>query len=260
MTDLASAAPADTGVAANVERARQRIDAAARRSGRDAGAVRLVAVSKTVSPPRVLEAIAAGVVDVGENKVQEALAKRDAIGVAAGGVAWHLIGHLQTNKAGRAAGGAFATVHSVDSDRVAQALDSRRPEELDPLAVLIEVELTGLPGRTGVQPGDLEPLAELVNSSLPHLRLAGLMTMAPPPDGSGPHALDAARRAFARLRALRDELEPRLGARLPELSMGMSGDFEVAVEEGSTIVRLGSALFGERPPRERRAGDGTNDA
>ncbi|HET9051504.1 MAG TPA: YggS family pyridoxal phosphate-dependent enzyme [Candidatus Dormibacteraeota bacterium] len=260
MTDLASAARAHTGVAANVERARGRIARAAQRSGRGAEAVRLVAVSKTVSPSRVLEAIAAGVADVGENKVQEALAKRDAIGEAAGGVAWHLIGHLQTNKAGRAAGGAFATVHSVDSDRVAQALDSRRPEELDPLDVLLEVELTGLPGRTGVRPEGLDALAELVSGGLPHLRLAGLMTMAPPPDGTGPNALDAARRAFARLRTLRDELEPRIGARLPELSMGMSGDFEVAVEEGSTIVRLGSALFGERPPRERRTGGGAHDA
>jgi pyridoxal phosphate enzyme (YggS family) len=246
MTDTAADAAtlADTGVAAAVERARERIAAAAVRAGRDSEGVRLVAVTKTVAAVRIREAVVAGVRDVGENKVQEALAKREELGDVA---AWHLIGHLQTNKAGRAAGGAFAWVHSVDSERIAHALDSRRPDELPPLDVLIEVELTGLPGRAGIYADGLPALAELIAARTPRLRLRGLMTMAAPPGDA--EATEAARRVFARLRALREDLETRLGTPLPELSMGMSGDFEVAVEEGSTTVRLGSALFGARPPR-----------
>lgn len=243
MTEVATPS-LDTSVAAAVTRARERIAAAAARAGRDPRATRLIAVTKTVPARRVREAIVAGIVDVGENKVQEALAKREELGDIA---TWHLIGHLQTNKAGRAAGGAFGWIHSVDSERVAHALDSRRPEEEPPLDALIEVELTGLPGRSGIEPDGLAELAEIVATQTPHLRLRGLMTMAAPP-GGGQEA-DAARRVFARLRELRDELQHRLGTPLPELSMGMSGDFEVAVEEGSTMVRLGSAIFGPRPPR-----------
>jgi pyridoxal phosphate enzyme (YggS family) len=246
MTETAADAAtlADTGVATAVEGARERIAAAAARAGRDPQSVRLVAVTKTVATARIREAVVAGVGDVGENKVQEALAKREELGDVA---AWHLIGHLQTNKAGRAAGGAFAWVHSVDSERIAHALDSRRPAELSHLDVLIEVELTGLPGRAGVDVEGLPELAELVMTQTSRLRLRGLMTMAGPPGDAA--ATEAAQRVFARLRGLRDDLASRMGTALPELSMGMSGDFEVAVEEGSTMVRLGSALFGARPPR-----------
>jgi hypothetical protein len=244
MTDTAAtSARADTGVAAAIGAARERIAAAAERAGRDAGGVRLIAVTKTVAASRILEAIDAGIADVGENKVQEALAKRDAV---ARDVRWHLIGHVQTNKAGRAAGGAFAWVHSVDSERIAHAMQSRRPEAMGPLDVMIEVELAGLPGRAGVSVDGLPALAELVFEQTPALRLRGLMTMAVPPGDAEP---DAARRVFARLRELRDDLQRRTGTPLPELSMGMSGDFEAAVEEGSTMVRLGSAIFGDRPPR-----------
>jgi pyridoxal phosphate enzyme (YggS family) len=214
---------------------RARIASAARRAGRDPAAVRLIAATKTVAAPRVAEIVALGVRDLGENRVQEA------VGKAAGlppDVRWHLIGHLQTNKAARAAS-LFDVVHSVDSERVAEALSARRPEEMAPLEVLIEVELTGIAGHTGLAP---ERLAEV--ASMPRLRLQGLMTMAP-----WVSELEAARPTFARLRTLRDELEQRLGRQLPELSMGMSNDFEVAVEEGATMVRTGTALFGERPPR-----------
>ena len=243
MTEVA-ALSVDTGVAAAVARVRERIAVAAERAGRNPGTVRLIAVTKTVATARIREAIAAGITDVGENKVQEALAKRDELGDPA---TWHLIGHLQTNKAGRAAGGAFAWIHSVDSGRIAHALDSRRPAELPPLDVLIEVELTGLPGRSGVDADGIPQLAEIVLRETATLRLRGLMTMAAPPGEAGGDG--GAQRLFARLRELRDDLERRTGAALPELSMGMSGDFEAAVEEGSTMVRLGSAIFGDRPPR-----------
>ena len=163
----------------------------------------------------------------------------------------HLIGHLQTNKAGRAAA-LFDVVQSVDGERVARALAARRPEAMDDLEVLIEVELTGLAGHTGVVPDGLASLASVV-SRMPRLRLRGVMTMAPPV--SDP---EAARPAFARLRRLRDEAEQRSGVALPELSMGMSDDFEVAVEEGSTLVRVGRAIFGRRdePGRETEARSG----
>ena len=221
---------------------RARIATAADRAGRDAAAVRLIAVTKTFSPQLAAEIVALGVRDLGENRVQEAAAK---IPELPADVRWHLIGHLQTNKAGRAAA-LFGTVHSIDGLRIAEALAERRPEAMPPLDVLVEAELTGIPGHTGARP---EALAELAAALLqsPRLRLRGLMTMAPLVDEA-----EATRPTFVRLRALRDDLEQRLGTALPELSMGMSNDFEVAVEEGATMVRLGRVLFGERPPRERQ--------
>jgi PLP dependent protein len=230
-----------TQLAERLSAVRSRIAAAAERAGRDPSGVLLVAASKTVEPARVAELIAMGVRDLGENRVQEAAAKAAALPGPAD-LRWHLIGHLQTNKVSRAAP-LFDVVHSVDSARVAAALSARRPDDLSPLDVLVEAELTGIAAHTGVPPEQLEAVARAVLAE-PRLRLRGLMTMAPPtPDQAG------ARPTFARLRTLRDELEHRLGIPLPELSMGMSGDYEVAVEEGATIVRLGRALFGERPPR-----------
>jgi len=226
-------------VAEAVAAARRRMAAAAERAGRDPAAVRLVAVSKTVPAERVAEAVAAGVTDLGENRVQEAVAKRPLLPED---VRWHMVGHLQTNKAARAAT-TFSVVHSVDGLRVAEVLASRRPEDLGDLEVLLEVELTGLPGHTGFQPGDLDAAVAGIGG-LERLRLRGLMTMAPPVADP-----EEARPAFARLRRLRDEVEQRCGVGLPELSMGMSDDFEVAVEEGATVVRLGRVIFGERPPR-----------
>jgi pyridoxal phosphate enzyme (YggS family) len=223
-------------VAGAIAAARARIAAAAERAGRDPAAVRLVAVSKTVAPERVAEAVAVGVTDLGENRVQEAVAKRPQLPE---GVRWHMVGHLQTNKAARAAA-TFAVVHSVDSVRLAEVLAARRPAGLGQLEVLLEVELTGLPGHTGFAP---EALGEAVNAigGLDGLCLRGLMTMAPPVADP-----EQARPAFARLRRLRDEVEDRGGVPLPVLSMGMSDDFEVAVEEGATIVRVGRAIFGPR--------------
>lgn len=222
-----------------VHAARRRIASAAERAGRDPGSIRLVAVTKGVEAERVAAAIAAGVTDVGENRVQEASAKRDAV---AGAARWHLLGHLQTNKAKRGAQ-LFDVVESVDSQRVAEALAERRRElggaRLD---VLIEVDLTGIRARTGVPEAQITELARAV-TQLESIRLTGLMTIAP-------HVADPTDAApyFRRLGALRDQLSEHLAIPMPELSMGMSDDFEVAIAEGATWVRLGRAIFGTRDP------------
>ncbi len=216
---------------------RARIAAAAARSARPAEAVTLVAVVKTLPPEVVAEAVRLGVADLGENRVQEAQAHQ--LVVARDAARWHLIGHLQRNKAGKVPG-LFDVVHSVDDGELAVALARRAREAERILPVLIEVNVSGEASKFGVQPDVLDALLEQV-ASLEGLELRGLMTV--------PEAVDRpedARAAFARLRELRDAGAARLGRSLPELSMGMSGDFEVAVEEGATVVRVGSALFGAR--------------
>lgn len=223
-------------VADRLEAVRARIAAAAERSDRHPLDVRLIAVTKGVAASRVDEAIAVGVEDVGENRIQEAADKQRAVRNAA---RWHLIGHLQTNKAGRAAA-LFDFVHSVDSRRVADALSSHRPPGRDPIGVLLEVELTGLPTRFGVAEADVEGVVQqLVN--VPSIHVMGLMTIAP--YSGNP---ENARPTFVRLRRVRDHMEHVTGWALPELSMGMSNDFEIAIEEGATMVRIGRAIFGER--------------
>ncbi len=223
-----------TPVAVRIERVRARIDAAAKRANRDPADVLLIAVTKGTAAANVDAAIAAGVDDVGENRVQEASDKQQLV---KGDARWHLIGHLQTNKAARAAR-LFDVVHSVDSKRVADALSVNRPPDRDPLIVLLEVELTGIASRFGVAEGDVEGVIEqLVN--VPSIHVMGLMTIAPhleDPEGARPY--------FARLRRLRDHMEHVTGWALPELSMGMSDDFDIAVEEGATMVRVGRAIFG----------------
>lgn len=226
----------ESGIAEHLESVRRRIAQAAERSGRDPAVVRLIAVTKTVAPERIAEALAAGVTDLGENRVQEALRKHPSVPP---GPRWHLIGHLQSNKAGLAAG-LFDTVHSLDSAGVATALSNHRDAGRDPIAGLVEVDFTGIPGRTGVAAGAAETLARAC-SGLAGLQLQGLMTIAPFAD------LEAARHCFRRLGELRDRLQERSGLALPELSMGMSDDFELAVEEGATMVRLGRVIFGDRP-------------
>ena len=197
--------------------------------------VRIVAVTKTHGPDAVRAALAAGLEDVGENRVQEALAKQEQlVGVP---VRWHLIGPLQRNKA-RHAVGRFALIHSVDREDLATELD-RRVTEGSRQPVLVEVNCSGEAQKSGVEPGGLAPLLDRI-AALPRLDLQGLMTMAALSDDEG-----VQRGAFARLRELRDRMQAA-GHRLPELSMGMSGDFPAAVEEGATMVRLGTLLFGER--------------
>jgi pyridoxal phosphate enzyme (YggS family) len=223
-------------VANRLARVRARITAAALRSERDPSDVRLIAVSKGMPAARVDAAIDAGVEDIGENRIQEAADKQLEVRNAA---RWHLIGHLQTNKAARAAA-LFDFVHSVDSLRVADALSTHRPPGRDPIGVLLEVELTGLPTRYGVAESDVEAVVQqLVN--VPAIHLMGLMTIAPFSDDP-----EDARASFVRLRHIRDHMEHATGWALPELSMGMSNDFEIAIEEGATMVRIGRAIFGER--------------
>ena len=197
--------------------------------------VRIVAVTKTHGPDAVRAAVAAGLADVGENRVQEALRKQDAL--AGVPVAWHLIGTLQRNKA-RHAAGRFALIHSVDREDLAVELDRRVPAGARQ-AVLVQVNCSGEPQKGGVEPEALTALLEAL-AGLRQLDVRGLMTMS---------ALtgDVAeqRRSFRMLRELRDAAE-RGGRRLPELSMGMSGDYPAAVEEGATMIRLGTVLFGER--------------
>jgi len=221
---------------------RGRVAAAAQRSGRTPDAVTLIGVIKTLPASIVAEAVGLGLSDLGENRVQEAEAHQ--LGVARQAARWHMIGHLQRNKAGKALA-LFDLVHGVDDAEVAQALQRRAAAVGRVLPVLIEVNTSAEASKFGVAEAALAPLAEQV-AALPHLALRGLMTVGAPVA----HAEDA-RPGFVRLRESRDALAQRLGAPLPELSMGMSGDFEVAIEEGATLVRVGSAIFGERPAPPR---------
>lgn len=221
-----------------LDEVRGRIRAAAARSGRPPERVTLVGVTKTVAAEVVQEAVALGLTDLGENRVQEAQAKIQAVGRDR--ARWHLIGHLQRNKSGRAVE-LFDRFHSVDDVDLAETLSRHAVSSGRPLPVLVEVNVSGEATKFGVAPDGLEPLLERI-AALPGLRLDGLMTVGPMVERA-----EDARAGFARLRTLRDRAEQRLGLALPELSMGMSGDFEVAVEEGSTMVRVGSAIFGARP-------------
>ena len=199
--------------------------------------VRIVAVTKTHGPEAVRAAFAAGLQDVGENRVQEALAKQDQLQDVP--VRWHLIGGLQRNKA-RHAVGRFALIHSVDRAELAEEL-ARRVAPGGRQAVLVEVNCSGESQKGGIEPAGLPGLLDRI-SGLPSLELRGLMTMA-----ALTGDLAAQRAAFGRLRGERDRMAAA-GYPLPELSMGMSGDYPMAVEEGATMVRLGTLLFGERTP------------
>jgi hypothetical protein len=220
---------------------RSRITAAARSVGRDPASVRLIAVSKTFPLDLVRNAYAAGQRDFGENRVQEALDKiQDARDLD---IRWHLLGHLQTNKAKRAAS-AFAAIHSVDGLELLRKLDAAAASDGTTPHLLIQVDLAGEETKFGVRPEDVPPLFEAA-VSLRAARVVGLMTLPPIPENP-----EDARPWFVQLRRLRDDwaasgVPPDM---LQELSMGMSGDFEVAVQEGATMVRVGTAIFGRRTP------------
>ncbi len=224
-------------IPARLEAVRRRIGEAARRAGRDPGGVRLVAVGKTWPAPVVARAVRAGVTDLGENRVQEAAAKKPEIPPAR----WHMIGPLQSNKA-RLALETFDVIQTIDRPRIAERLG--RLLETDwpgrRLPVLLEINVGGEPQKAGALPADAETVARTV-LRWSGLELRGLMTV--PPFSEDP---EASRPFFAELAALRERLQDRLGHPLPELSMGMSHDFEVAIEEGATIVRVGTAIFGRR--------------
>jgi len=210
---------------------------AAERAGRDPRSVVLVGVVKTVPEELIREAVSLGLVDLGESRVQEAETHVGAVGRDA--ARWHMVGHLQRNKAGRAVE-LFDRVHGVDTVGLAEVLSRRAVAAGRRLRVLVEVNVTGEATKFGAAPDAVVGLLERV-VELPGLAIDGLMTVGAPAATAA-----EARPGFARLRALRDASERALGLRLPELSMGMSGDFEVAVEEGATLVRVGTALFGGR--------------
>jgi PLP dependent protein len=204
---------------------------------RAAQPVTIIAVTKGFGAEAVRAAVGAGLLDVGENRVQEALEKQKGLGTGDSGlgIRWHLIGHLQRNKA-KLVPGRFEMVHSVDSLALASDLDKRASG----LRVLLQVNVAGEEQKSGCAAGEAPELARQI-STLGNLRLEGLMTMAPFTDD-----VDVQRRAFRGLRALRDTLKEEHGLWLPTLSMGMSGDYATAVEEGATVIRLGTVLFGAR--------------
>jgi PLP dependent protein len=233
---LANMLTAPQNLADNLADVRRRIAAAAARAGRDVASVTVVAVTKGHGADIVAAAARQGLRDVGENYLQEAVAKMDAGGTL--DVTWHFIGALQSNKT-RAVAERFQWVHTVDRLRIAERLSGQRPFHAPRLNVCLQVKLGDEPGKAGVDPASVVSLATDI-AGLDRLRLRGLMCI--PPAESDP----ARQRAwFRQLRELRDEIG-RSGIELDTLSMGMSGDFEIAVEEGATQVRIGTALFGPR--------------
>ena len=228
-------------IAENLARVRERIQEAARRSGRDPERVRLVAVSKTVDPERARQAVEAGAKILGENYVQEAQKKIEVLGHE---ISWHFIGHLQMNKA-KVAVHLFDLIHAVDSINLAQELDRQAKLQGKVLPVLLQINIGGEATKFGAQEKEILLLAEKL-SAMAGIEVKGLMTM--PPFFEDP---EASRPYFVELRKLGERLAqqkiPRISTE--ELSMGMSNDFEVAVEEGATLVRVGTAIFGPRPAK-----------
>jgi pyridoxal phosphate enzyme (YggS family) len=232
-------------ISANLNQVRQRISAACARSGRDAASVQLLAVSKGHPAEVVRAAAELGLSVFGENRVQEAKAK---IGLCPGRLRWHLIGHLQSNKC-RDAVFFFAMIQSVDSLALAREINKWAENSAKTMSVLIEVNVAGEASKFGYAPEKV--LAELAEiNALPKIEVHGLMTVAPFTQDA-----EKVRPVFRRLRELKGQCEDLLGAPLPHLSMGMSGDFEVAVEEGATMIRLGSAVLGPRAAPKPAAGE-----
>ena len=227
-----------TTIGTNFNRVKERITQAALRSGRDPQDIQLVAVSKTMSVESVRQAIKAGATIFGENYVQEARKKIEEIGHTP---RWDFIGHLQTNKA-KYVFDLFDIIHSVDRLSLAKEINRLAAKQGKTIRILLQVNISGEEAKSGINPGEINRLVREI-TSLPHLSLEGLMTM--PPFFEDP---EKTRPYFITLRKLRDTLRQDIGeyADLKELSMGMSADFEVAIEEGSTLVRVGTAIFGER--------------
>ena len=226
-------------IAGNWQAVRDRVGRAAQRAGRPSEAVTIIVVSKTQPPAALAAAVAAGATDIGESYVQEAAPKIAAVGR---GVRWHLIGHLQRNKSARAVE-LFDVIHTLDSVALGRALARHGAARGRVVPALIEVNLAGEASKSGVRPGDVRDLLGALATE-PALMIEGLMAIPPP----APTA-EATRPFFRALRALRDEVAVAAAPNAPlrELSMGMTDDFEVAVEEGATMVRVGRAIFGNRP-------------
>ena len=229
----------------NLDSIQQRIRAACARAGRNPESVALLAVTKGQPPEVVNEAGKLGLAFFGENKIQEAKAK---IPLCSGKLRWHFIGHLQTNKC-RDAVELFGMIQSVDSLYLAQEISKRAEQAGKTMPILLEVNLAGEASKFGYRPETLEAELNQINS-LPRLEIHGLMTVPPWTSNA-----ENVRPLFRQLRELKERAEQVLGAPLPHLSMGMSGDFEVAIEEGATIVRIGTALFGPRKTVKSTAPD-----
>ena len=225
-----------TSIASNLQAVKLNIAQAAMRARRDAGNIKLLAVSKVFPGEAVIEANKAGQYAFGESYVQEALDKIAALRDLP--LEWHFIGPIQSNKT-RAIVENFAWVHSVDRLKIAERLSAQRPQNMPPLNVCIQVNVSGEDSKSGVAPGEVFELAQAV-AQLPLLKLRGLMAIPAPAEG-----LEAQRLPFAQLRELMRQLNAQ-GLELDTLSMGMSHDLEAAIREGATIVRVGSAIFGER--------------
>ncbi len=227
-------------ISANLQQVGQAIEAAAVQAGRDPASVKLLAVSKTFGPQSVIEAADAGQRAFGENYLQEAVDKQQAISALRPDLAleWHFIGPIQSNKT-RPVAEHFAWVHSVDREKIARRLSEQRPARLPPLNICLQVNVSGEDSKSGVAPSELPALAQAV-AALPNLKLRGLMALPEP-------AADPAqqRRPFVQLRALQAQLHA-LGMVTDTLSMGMSADMPAAIAEGATIVRIGTAIFGKR--------------
>jgi pyridoxal phosphate enzyme (YggS family) len=237
--------PGLTEIGRNLSQLRERIRRAAERAGRDPSEVQLVAVTKGFPPETIRLAAQAGLTQVGENRVEEALPKREALGDLPG-LAWHMIGHLQSRKAALVPG-AFRMVHSVDRPKIARLLDRQAGSAGLRLPVLLQCNVSGEASKSGWPLADRSTWETVLPefdqiARLPHLQLMGLMTMAPlTPDP------EAARPAFRTLRRLAEFLREGTPWGWEVLSMGMSDDFEIAVEEGATLLRIGRELFGPRP-------------
>lgn len=223
-------------IAQSLEKIRNRVTVLERRYGRAPGDVRVLAVSKTKPPEAVLAAVEAGQREFGENHLQDALTKLDAL--AHLDLVWHFIGPIQSNKT-RVVAGRFDWVHSIERAKIARRLNEQRPGNLPPLNVCIQVNVSGESSKSGVQPDEVEALAGVV-SELPRLRLRGLMALPRPCDD-----LEEQRRPFAILRGIMEAQNAR-GLGLDTLSMGMTNDMEAAIAEGATIIRIGTAIFGPR--------------
>lgn len=224
----------------NLEGVKRRIESSCRRANRDPSTVTLVCVTKTVPAAVIQEAMALGVTDIGESRIQEARDKHEVLGRQASALRWHLIGHLQRNKA-KPAVKLFDVIHSADDNELIDELQRQAALQDKKLAVFLQVNVSGESTKSGCRPEEVAALADKLRLCA-HLTFAGLMTI--PPAG----VPEQARPYFRKLRLLRDEVQKSLaGQEALKLSMGMSHDFEAAIEEGADFIRVGTAIFGERP-------------
>lgn len=236
-------------IAHNYEKVLEALEKACQHAGRKRAELTLVAVSKFHSPEDIKVVAEAGQADFGENYLQEAEEKK-VILANCPDIRWHMIGHVQSRKAAAVAG-KFSLIHSLDSIKLARAMEKALVSGDAKQDVLIEVNIADEPQKGGIAIGQLQTLAEFLDSSCPHLNLRGLMCM-PPAYDSG----EAARPYFSKLFKLREALSQSLNRPLPDLSMGMSGDFRAAIDEGASIVRIGTDIFGPRPSKTGNGGKG----